>query len=170
MKIINNKILEVENSEGAIFKIGDSIVKNHTHKSKTNHFETPSTILEFKIVKKENEIIKIFAITDFKYNSGKQNTNGISINKISLHVNHHVNSFPRKFKIRSLGSGSNNSIFIGKFNLLTGSGQYTGYSIKSSFYCLDLDTNKHYCVQDGPASHKEVTVEEFLKYCKNEKI
>lgn len=166
MKIIKCKISEVENSEGAIFKIGDSIVKNHTHKSRTDEFETPSTILEFKIVKKEDEIVKIIAITNFKYNSGKQNTNGISINKISLHIN----SFPRKFKIRSLGSSFNNSIFIEKFNLLIGSSQYTGGSVTSSFYCLDLDTNEHHCISNVPASYKEVTVEEFLKYCENEKI
>lgn len=85
MKIIKRQITEVENSEGCIFKIGDKVIKEHTYKSRTEDFETPSTIISFNIIKtRKGE--KINAVTDFEYDSGSTNKNGISIDKISLYI------------------------------------------------------------------------------------
>jgi hypothetical protein len=164
--IIKQEITIVQNNEGAIFKIGDVIVK--AVKGRTDDFTTPSKILSFNHrVDKKNKTI-ITAITDFKYRSGKGHQKGILIDKIELYNN----SFPKCFKIRSLGSCEQNSIFISKLNTIQKT-RYYGNSDTNAFYCLNLDDKKEKGCSSSINFHskfQEVTIEQFLKYCEYEKI
>jgi hypothetical protein len=165
--IIKEKITIVQNSEGAIFKIGDIIVK--AVKGRTNDFTTPSKILSFnhRVDKKDKTIIT--AITDFKYKSGKGHQKGILIDKIELYNN----PFPKCFKIRSLGDHMKNHIFIEKLNMILSVNKFSGSSHVNSYYFLNLNNKiESGCGTNTDLDPKfiEVTIEQFLKYCEYEKI
>jgi hypothetical protein len=163
--IIKQEITVVQNKEGAIFQIGDTIVKTVTNKTRSDHFLTPSKILHFIVNK--NGTIK--AVTDFKIANDKIIEEGIVIDKIELVKQP---KFPRCFKIRSLGSTILNRLFIEKINkLIRGLGHFAGNSTASGFYCLNLDNlNERGCTDYPSPKFQEVTVEQFLKYCEDEKI
>lgn len=168
--IIKEEITIVQNKEGAIFKVGDIVKK--AVKGKTDHFEKPSKIISFNVRSKKNKNgypnnLVITAITDFKYESGILNETGILIDKLELHYN----PFPKCFKIRSLGVVSENKIFTDKINKILNFSCFSGGSSTDSYYFLNLDDlNQKGCGNINDNKFKEVTVEQFLKYCENEKI
>ena len=169
-KIIKKEIVSVQNSQGAVFMIGDNVIKIKTHRSRTDEFEKPSKILNFKIVKENKKIKRILAITDFTYGSGKLNTQGINIDKLSLYFE----TFPSKFKIRSLGSTVQNMKFISSLNnIAKRNNGFTGKSSTNEIYYLDLNNLSDYgCININNTKaldYKEVTVEEFLEYYGNRK-
>lgn len=165
--IIKQEITVVQNKEGAIFQIGDVVKKSV--KGRTDDFLTPSKIISFNVRTnvKGDSIIK--AITDFKYKSGVLNKTGILIDKIELVKP----QFPRCFKIRSLGNVNLNKPFIEKINKLAQKMMFHGSAFANSFYYLNLDNlNEFGCTNHSNLIHEfqEVTIEQFLKYCENEKI
>lgn len=160
--IIKQEITVVQNKEGAIFQIGDVIIKTKTNKKQSLSHKTPSKILSFTVSNKG--LIKAF--TDLKYESGKS-SDSISIDKIELTKP----LFPRCFKIRSLGNINLNRQFILKINKILNSFVFSGNSCENSFYFLNLDCRtERGCIFDLDPKFQEVTIEQFLKYCEDEKI
>ena len=165
--IIKEEITIVQNKEGAIFKVGDIVKK--AVKGRTDDFVTPSKIISFNVRKNNKDKLIITAITDFKYNSGALHKTGILIDKLELCGN----LFPRCFKIRSLGNRTLNLPWINKLNNFTISvdKQFTGHASSNCFYYLNLDDLKETDCDTNPnPKFEEVTIEQFLKYCEDEKI
>ena len=161
--IIKQEITVVQNKEGAIFQIGDVVVKTVTSKMRSDAFLIPSKITHFVVSKTGT----IKAVTDFKINNDKIIEEGILINKIELAKL----QFPRCFKIRSLGDVALNRPFIEKINKILGLTYFTGNSNNTDFYFLNLDDLREKGCRINPEpKFQEVIIEQFLKYCEDEKI
>lgn len=150
-KILKQFISEVETKDGAIFKIGDTVI--HQDKSSRNYHK-PSVIEKFEI----NNKGVIRAFTDFKYNSGSK-PNGIDINKLELVI---TPKLPEEWYIVITNE---NRHLVQSWGFTLGKGHYS-YTV-GAYYGVK---NNNVFQANGSILNmtgNEITTEQFKKYVFN---